>query len=109
MELPGGFRPQTASRREQAMVILLRQPTDRVVVNRPSPREPEGRVLPFRSRGALFARPVPRPPAVPDLEKFERAPAEPDAFRHRMRMNGLGLPVTLALAGAGSWLADVMA
>src|SRR5689334_18170982 len=105
--------PKTASTREQAMVILLRQSTDRVVVNRPSPRESEGRVLPFRPRGALFARPVPRPPAapdtVPDLEKFERTPDEPDDFRHRMLMNGLGLAVTVALVGAGIWIADVMA
>jgi hypothetical protein len=91
------------------MVILLRQPTDRVVVNHPSPREPEGRVLPFRPRGALFARPAPRPPTVPDLEKYERAPDEPDDFRHRMVMNGLGLAVTVALVGAGIWIADVMA
>ena len=86
---------------------------DRVVVNRPSSREPEGRVLPFRQRGALFARPVLRPPAVrdtvPDLEKFERKPDEPDDFRHRMLMNGLGLAVTVALVGAGIWIADVMA
>jgi len=95
------------------MVILLCWSTDRVVVNRPSPREYKGRVLPFRPRGALFARPVPRPPAatdtVPDLEKFERTPDEPDDFRHRMLMNGLGLAVTVALVGAGIWIADVMA
>jgi len=107
------IRPQTASGREQAIVILLRQSTDRVVVNRPSSREPEGHVLPFRPRGSLFARPVPRPPiapdTVPDLEKFERRPEEPDDFRHRMLMNGLGLAVTIALVGAGIWIADVMA
>jgi hypothetical protein len=95
------------------MVILLRQSMDRIVVNRPSSRETEGHVLPFRPRGALFARPVPRPPAapdmVPDLEKFERTPDEPDDFRHRMLMNGLGLAVTIALVGAGIWIADVMA
>jgi len=95
------------------MVILLRQSTDRVVVNRPSSREPEGHVLPFRPRGALFARPMPRQPTapdtVPDLERFERAPDEPDDFRHRMLMNGLGLAVTVALVGAGIWIADVMA
>ena len=78
-------------------------------MNRTTPREPEGRVLPFRSRGALFGRPVPRPPAVPDLEKYERAPDEPDDFRHRMVMNGLGLAVTVALVSAGIWIADVMA
>ena len=91
------------------MVIMLRQPTDRVVVNNSSSSEHEGRVLPFRPRGALFARPVPRPPTVPDLEKYERAPDEPDDFRHRMLMNGLGLVVTVALVGAGIWIADVMA
>ncbi len=47
--------------------------------------------------------------SVPDLEKYERAPDEPDDFRHRMLMNGLGLAVTVALVGAGIWIADVMA
>lgn len=91
------------------MVIWPRQPTDRVAVNRTTPSEPEGRVLPFRPRGVLFARPALRPPAVPDLEKYERTPDEPDDFRHRMLMNGLGLAITVALVGAGIWIADVMA
>ena len=95
------------------MVILLRQSTDRVVVNRPSPRESEGRVLPFRPRGALFARPVPRPPAapdtVPDLEKFERTPDEPDDFRHRMLMNVLGFLTCAVLIAAGVWIANAIA
>ena len=90
------------------MIISLRQPTDRAV-NRPSPSEPEGQILPFRPRGSLFARNVPPPPPVPDLEKYERAPDEPDDFRHRMVMNGLGLAVTVALIVAGIWIADVMA
>ena len=90
------------------MVILLHQSTDRAVT-RPTPSEPEGRVLPFRPRGSLFARNAPRPPPVPDLEKFERAPDEPDDFRHRMIMNGLGLAVTVVLVVAGIWIADVMA
>jgi hypothetical protein len=98
-----------ASGREHAMIISLSRHMDRIVVNRPSSSEPEGRVLPFRPRGALFARPVPRPPTVPDLEKYEQAPGEPDDFRHRMVMNGLGLVVTVALVGAGIWIADVMA
>ena len=70
---------------------------------------PEGRILPFRRRGAMFARNVPQPPAVPDLEKFEHAPDEPDDFRHRMMMNGLGLLVTVVLIAAGLWIAEVMA
>jgi len=37
------------------------------------------------------------------------APDEPDDFRHRMVMNGLGLAVTIALVSAGIWIADVMA
>jgi len=78
-------------------------------VTRPTQSEPEGQILPFRPRGSLFARNVPRPPPVPDLEKYERLPDEPDDFRHRMLMNGLGLAVTVALVGAGIWIADVMA
>jgi hypothetical protein len=78
-------------------------------VNRPTSSEPEGRILPFRPRGSMFARNAPRPPAVPDLEKFERTPEEPDDFRHRMIMNGLGLGVTVLLVVTGIWIADVMA
>jgi hypothetical protein len=78
-------------------------------VNRPPPSDPEHQILPFRRRGALFAQNVPQPPAVPDLEKYERAPEEPDDFRHRMIMNGLGLAVTVLLIVTGIWIADVMA
>ena len=72
-------------------------------------KEPEGRILPFRRRGSLFSRNVPRPPPVPDLEKFERKPDEPDDFRHRMTMNALGLAVTVVLIVTGIWIADVLA
>jgi len=78
-------------------------------VTRPTQSEPEGQILPFRPRGSLFAPHVPRPPPVPDLEKYERAPDEPDDFRHRMIMNGLGLAVTVGLIVCGIWIADVMA
>jgi hypothetical protein len=71
--------------------------------------KPEGRILPFRPRGSMFARNVPRPPPMPDLEKYERAPGEPDDFRHRMTMNALGLAVTVVLVVTGIWIADVMA
>jgi len=77
-------------------------------VTRPTSNESEGRILPFRPRGSLFARNVP-PPPVPDLEKFERAPDEPDDFRHRMAMNALGLVATVVLIVTGIWIADVMA
>jgi hypothetical protein len=76
-----------------------------------TPREPAsetGRVLPFRRRGALFARNSP-PPPVADLDEYERAPEQPDDYRHRMIMNGLGLAVTVVLIVVGIWIADVMA
>jgi hypothetical protein len=71
--------------------------------------ESESRVLPFRPRGSLLTRNVPRPPTVPDLQKYESAPDEPDDYRHRMVMNGLGLMVTVVLIAAGLWIAEVMA
>ena len=63
--------------------------------------------MPFRPRGSTFVRNV--PPPVPDLEKYERTPDEPDDFRHRMLMNGIGLVVTVVLIVAGLWIAEVMA
>ena len=78
-------------------------------VTQPGDSQSEGRILPFRPRGALFARNVPRLPPVPDLEKFEHPPDQPDDFRHRMMMNGLGLLVTVVLIAAGLWIAEVMA
>jgi hypothetical protein len=89
------------------MIVSLRQPADRTVT-RPSPSESESRILPFRPRAARPARSVPTS-AVPDLEKYERAPEEPDDFRHRMMMNGLGLVVTVVLIAGGLWIAEVMA
>lgn len=76
-------------------------------VTRPTDSEPEGRILQFRPRGSLFKSNL--PPPVPDLEKYEHAPNEPDDFRHRMIMNGLGLAVTVVLIMAGLWMAEVMA
>ncbi len=75
----------------------------------PTPNDAEGRVLQFRPRGSLLARNVPRPPPVPDLQKFEQGANEPDDFRHRMLMNGLALAFTVALVAGGIWIADVMA
>ena len=89
------------------MIISMRHSTDRTVTG-PTSSEPEGQILPFRPRGAMFARTTPRPPALLDLEKYEHTP-EPDDFRHRMTMNALGLGVTVALVVTGIWIAEVMA
>ena len=93
------------------MVRLLHVPVDPTVTN-PSEidsGQPHGQVLPFRRRSSSFARNVAPAPAVPDLKKYERTPQEPDDFRHRMLMNGLGLGVTVVLIVAGLWIAEVMA
>ena len=90
------------------MIISLRHSMDRAVP-RPMPSKPEGQILPFRQRGSMLAPRAPGPPPVPDLEKFERAPDEPDDFRHRMAMNMIGLAVTIALVVTGIWIAEVMA
>jgi|SRR5687768_6487860 hypothetical protein len=71
--------------------------------------ESDRRVLPFRPRGSLFARPTSRPSPVEDLGKYERAPEEPGEYRHRMRMNALAFCVTILLVMTGIWIADVMA
>jgi hypothetical protein len=102
------FTVKSPGGNKNPMIVLLQPSTDRVVTHR-AQGEPEGQILPFRPRGSLFARNVPRPPPVPDLEKYERVRDEPDDFRHRMIMNGLGLGVTVVLIVTGIWIADVMA
>ena len=71
--------------------------------------EPNRRILPFRPRGSLFARPVPQPSPVEDLAKYERSTEEPGEYRHRMLMNGLAFAVTVLLVIVGIWIADIMA
>jgi hypothetical protein len=78
-------------------------------VTKPDTSEHESRILPFRRRGALLTRDVRHRPLVPDLKKFEETPEQPDDFKHRMLMNGLGLAVTALLVVCGIWIADVMA
>ena len=90
------------------MVLCPRQAKDEAVT-RPDASEPEGQILPFRRPGSLLTHNAPRPPLVPDLKKFEEPPEQPDDFRHRMLMNGLGLAVTALLVVCGIWIADVMA
>jgi hypothetical protein len=86
-----------------------------VTPDRGSPREERGRVVPFRPRSGLRkAWPLPlgqRPrddSPVADLAKFERPETEAD-YRHRMKMNALGLAITCVLIVAGLWLAETMA
>ena len=43
-----------------------------------------------------------------DLAKYERAETEDD-YRHRMKMNMLGLIVTIVLMGVGAWLVLTLA
>jgi len=68
----------------------------------------EGRVLKFRPRGSIFARPLPQQSPVEDLGKYE-GDAEPDNYRHRMIMNAAGLAATIVLVIAGIWIATTMA
>ncbi|HXF89245.1 MAG TPA: hypothetical protein VNK48_12905 [Xanthobacteraceae bacterium] len=72
------------------------------------PHEQAARVLKFKPRGALYARPVPQLSPVEDLRKYE-TDAEPDDFRHRMIMNLAGFAATIVLIVIGVWLAESMA
>ena len=74
----------------------------------PMTSDDEHRVLKFRPR--TLAHPPGQPdnqarqqPA--DLSRFERAPEEPDEFRHRMLANVAALAFTIALTAIGIWLA----
>jgi hypothetical protein len=90
------------------VVLCPRQAKDKAVTGT-DPSERDAQILQFRPRGALFARKAVRPPPVPDLSKFESPREEPDDFRHRMLMNGLGFAITVLLICGGVWIADVMA
>jgi hypothetical protein len=87
--------------------MIERSSTDRAL-NNPRQSESEGRVLPFRPRGSLFAR-TQRPTPVEDLRKYERIADEPDDYIHRMKMNALAALVAILLIVGGLWIADVMA
>jgi hypothetical protein len=82
-------------------------PADADVTNTP-PNEPEGRVVPFKRRGSLFAFNRARPSPVEDLDRFERTEGEDD-YRHRMIMNAMALLITIVLIGGGIWIANSMA
>jgi hypothetical protein len=78
------------------------------VAEQSSANKAEGRVLKFRPRGSIFARPMPRQSPVEGLGKYEGNDG-PDDYRHRMLMNIAGLAVTIALVAAGIWIANTMA
>jgi len=71
-------------------------------------------VIQFRPRTPRKGWPVPTgrqtpdDSPVPDLGKYERRDNEDD-YRHRMKMNALGLVITCALIVTGLWLAETMA
>ena len=80
----------------------------------PSPEE-RGHVVPFRPRSGLrkaWHLPLGQrsrdDSPVADLAKFERPETEDD-YRHRMKMNALGLLITCVLIITGLWLAETMA
>jgi hypothetical protein len=68
----------------------------------------EPRVVRFRHRPAGARAPLPAPPPVADLAKYERS-GEPDDYRHRMLVNAAAFVFVLGLIGAGLWLAETMA
>lgn len=68
----------------------------------------ERRVVRFRRGPAGTRAPVPAPPPIDDLAKFERG-SEKDDYRHRMIVNVVAFLFVVALIGAGLWLADSLA
>jgi len=78
------------------------------------PPDDKGRVIRFRPRGAPRWRwPAPppigggEPPGVDHFAKYERQGE--DDYRHRMKMNVLGLLITILLVISGIWIADTIA
>jgi hypothetical protein len=76
-----------------------------VKTQQPLASDDEHRVLKFRPRTSAHPpeNPARQPPE--DLSRFERAPEEPDEFRHRMLANVAALAFTIALTAIGIWLA----
>ena len=74
----------------------------------PMTSDDEHRVLKFRPRTLAHPpgqRGEPDQQQAQDLSRFERAPEEPDEFRHRMLANVAALAFTVALTAIGIWLA----
>jgi len=65
----------------------------------------EHRVLKFVPRTSATAPHPPAPSGASDLSRYEKAPDEPDDFRHRMLANSVAFALTAVLIGIGIWLA----
>jgi hypothetical protein len=72
------------------------------------PSDGEQRVVRFRRGPAGLRTPLPAPPPVADLAKYEHGP-DTDDYRHRMLVNAAAFVFVVALIGAGLWIADTMA
>lgn len=69
-----------------------------------------GKVLRFGMRGGVAPRlPAAKQSPVSDLSAYADTPAEPDDYRHRMKVNAAALVVVVVLVSAGLWIADTMA
>jgi hypothetical protein len=85
------------------------------MLDHPLPPDDKGRIIPFRQRGVppwRWPAPPPfaggEPPSGADhLAKYEREGE--DDYRHRMKMNVLGLLITILLVMSGIWIADTIA
>jgi len=79
-----------------------------VKTQRPISSDDDHRVVKFRPRTS--AQPPGRSPQeirreADGLSRYERAPDEPDDFRHRMLANLAAFAFTVALTAIGIWLA----
>jgi hypothetical protein len=77
------------------------------------PANEERRVIPFRPRQRApedwrWPLRTPGESPVEDLAKYESEETEDD-YRHRMKMNVLGLLITIVLMVAGGWLVTTLA
>ena len=102
-----------ASLSSRGLAVIGVGPIPLVTPDRSSKSDDGGRVIRFRPRGvAPWRWPLPRsqPSTGPDddLSKYEK-PETADDYRHRMKMNMLGLIVTIVLMSAGAWLFATLA
>jgi len=93
------------------MLNWLQQQTGNGAVTAYPPPDTNGRIIPFRRRGAVVFHHPPAPPPDPakGLGEYERTNSDgPDEFRHRMKMNGLAALVAIVLIALGLWIVDAM-